>query len=106
MRELVPRVRAMDIEVPEALRPYLGRYAADLGGRELVFEILAQDGALAVRLPDGRVFELLEPNEEGRRLFAQTDQAAVSFDHDGPDPAPRMTFHQAGAAIECAREDE
>ena len=104
LEELEPRLRAMEVEIPETLRPLLGHYTADLGGRSVVFEILFQ-GGLAVRLPDERVFELLEPDADGFRRFALTDQAGVSFDHQGPEPAPGMNFHQAGAIIALKRQE-
>ena len=105
LEELLPRLRAMEVEVPDAHRPFLGRYTTNLGGQDVAFVILVQDGNLAVRLPDGRVFELRAPDEEGLRFFVLTDQAAVSFDTEGPDPAPRMTFHQGGQRIPLVRDE-
>ncbi len=102
-KQLGPHLRKMEIVIPPALQPFLGVYSTDLGGQSLDFEILAQDGRLAVRLPDDRVFDLKEPDAEGKRHFVLTDQAAVSFERQGSGPAQGMVFHQAGTKIPLKR---
>lgn len=103
--ELRDRLRALVVEVPAAYLPYLGRYGANLGGQAVSMEVLFQSGRLALRLPDDRIFELLEPDETGRWVFALTDQASVVFDREGTAPASSLTFQQAGVAFELRRED-
>ena len=102
--EQAARLRAMEIEVPAAYRPFVGRYEARIGGQDVVIEILVQSDRLAAQLPDGRVFELLEPDAEGRWFFALTDQASVSFELDDAGSAASMELHQAGASFRLARE--
>ena len=104
LSELRERLGAMEIEVPAAYRPFVGRYGAQIGGQDVVIEILTQSDHLAVQLPDGRVFELLEPDAEGRWFFALTDQASVSFELDEAGSAARMELHQAGASFQLERE--
>ncbi len=99
------QLRAMEIEIPETCAPYVGGYAAVFQGRDVRFEIFVRDAKLWVRLPDGRDFELLEPDEEGWRYFALTDQASVSFEREGEAPAAKMIFRQPGATIELDREE-
>lgn len=102
--ELRETLRSMKLEIPDAYRPYLGVYVAQLGGQEARFEILVRDGKLWVRLPDGRDFELLDPDEQGRWVFALSDQASVSFQVVGEGPATNMTFAQPGASFDLTRE--
>jgi secernin len=103
--ELRKQLRELQVEVPAALEPYLGTYGAQVNGQAVSIKVLLQGGRLAVRLPDGRIFELLEPDATGRRLFALTDQAAVSFAGEGLGPAPSMQLHQAGTTFELQREN-
>ena len=104
--ELREKLGAMEIEIPEAYVPYVGGYQAEFGGQDVRFEIFVRDAKLFVRLPDGRDFELLEPDEEGWRFFALTDQASVSFEREGAAPATKMIFRQPGATLELARGGE
>ena len=101
--ELRTELREMQVEVPTAHIPYLGRYSTQMGGQTVAIDVLAQSGKLAVRLPDGRVFELLEPDQDGRWVFALTDQAAVSFTRSGTEPPTSMKLHQGGSAFELQR---
>ncbi len=98
--ELRGKLRGAEVEVPDAYRPYVGRYKAKLDGN--VIEILVQSGNLALKLPDERIFELLPENEEGRWVFALTDQAAVSFDREDT-AVIGMHFHQSGMSFELTR---
>jgi len=105
LESLRAELRSMEVVVPEAFRPFVGRYGKNLGGQAVAIEVLVENANLAVRLPDGRLFELLEPNQEGRWVFALTDQAAISFERGDSGPATAMTLHQGGTAIEFERED-
>jgi hypothetical protein len=101
--ELRDELRAAEVVVPEILQPLIGEYRSVLTGN--VMEILTRSDVLAVRLPDGRVFDLLEENAEGRWVFALTDQAAVSFDYDDAGELLGMKFHQVGVTYELERMD-
>ncbi len=102
--KLRKQLRSMVIEIPEAYRPFVARYSAKVGGRSISIEVLVQNAHLTVRLPDGRLFELLEPNQEGRRVFALTNKAAVSFERQGAGKVKSMTLHQAGGDIKLGRQ--
>jgi len=104
LTELREQLRSMEVEVPEAYEPFIGSYGTQMGGQAVAIEVLIQSARLAVRLPDGRIFELLEADPTGRWVFALTDQAAVTFTREGTDPATSMKLHQAGTAFELQRE--
>jgi hypothetical protein len=61
-----------------------------------------QNGRLAVDIPNQRVYELNEPDDEGRRRFRVSDEIAVSFDIDGGN-VTAMRLHQAGYDFEIPR---
>ena len=82
---------------------FVGQYRSPPTGN--VMEILARSDALAVRLPDGRVFDLLDEDAEGRWVFALTDQAAVSFRRDADGAVIGMRFHQGAVTYDLDRVD-
>ena len=104
LTQLVDQMGSMELLVPEAYEPFVGTYGTTMGGQSISMEVLVQNSKLAVNLPDGRIFELLDPDEEGRWVFALTDQASLSFTREGLDPASGMEFHQPGAVIKLKRE--
>ncbi len=66
--------------IPDAFRPYVGRYSANFGPHQgTEFTVLVQGNALAVDIPGQMVFTLNEPDEKGWRSFTLTDLVAVSF---------------------------
>ncbi|MEM7305630.1 MAG: serine hydrolase domain-containing protein [Planctomycetota bacterium] len=88
----------------QSYEPYVGRYVANFGAfDDERIEVLVKDGHLAVDVPGQMVYELREPDDEGKWYFALTDTIALSFDvEDGR--ANVMTFHQSGLDLECPRE--
>ena len=92
--ELRERFAGEEVAVPERYQPYVGTYLATIK-RENV-EVLVQNDHLAVILPGRGVLELKEPDAEGKRYFALTDQAAISFDQDDLGIVVGMHLHQAG----------
>lgn len=103
--ELRDQLRSMQHEVPEAYKPFVGSYAVELGGKAVSIEVLVQNARLAVQLPDGRLFELLDPDKQGRWFFEVSDQAFVSFQREGSACAASMKLDQAGTAFELQRAD-
>jgi len=85
--------------------PYIGEYVANFGQFEDVeFTVLVQNDRLAVDVPGQQVFELKDPDEEGKWYFAISDTIAVSFDRDDEDNVIGMKLHQAGYTFELPRE--
>ena len=92
-------------ETTENYDDYLGRYIANFGlFKDTIFTVLVQNGRLAVDVPGQMVYELKEPDEEGKWYFAVTDQIAVSFDRDEAGDVTGMKMYQAGLTFELPRE--
>ena len=89
----------------EELKPLLGRYVADFAPfNNAPFEVVYRCGKLAVDVPGQLVFELAEPDAEGRRQFVFTDAIAVSFKRDDEGRVVALIVHQSGKAHELPRE--
>ncbi len=85
--------------------PYLGNYIANFGQfHDAVFTVLVQNDRLAVNIPDQQVFELKEPDEEGKWYFAITNEIAVSFERDENGDVIMMKLYQAGMVFDVLRE--
>jgi len=76
---------------------YLGEYITNFGQfQDTVFTVLIQNDRLAVDVPGQQVFELKEPDEEGKWYFAISSDIAISFDRDEADNVIGMKMYQAG----------
>ncbi len=85
--------------------PYLGNYIANFGQfQDTVFTVLVQNDHLAVDIPEQQVFELKEPDEEGKWYFSITNEIAISFERDENDNVIMMKLHQAGMVFDIPRE--
>jgi CubicO group peptidase (beta-lactamase class C family) len=93
-----------EAEVPEELKPYLGTYTA-LSGPLMYkeFEVLVQNGRLAVNLPEQIVVELEPPDDEGKWTFSIDNSIAVSFVQDEAGQVTALKFYQAGEVYEVPR---
>jgi CubicO group peptidase (beta-lactamase class C family) len=89
----------------EDYEPYIGNYIADFGEfKDTVFTVLVQNDRLAIDVPDQQVFELKEPDEEGKWYFVISSDIAVSFERDEDDNVIGMKMYQAGMTFELPRE--
>ncbi len=79
---------------------YVGSFAHFTGQD---FEVLVKEGKLAVDVPGQMVYEVKQPNEQGRRPFALTDTIAISFDRDAQGKVVAMRLHQGGMDFELPR---
>jgi CubicO group peptidase (beta-lactamase class C family) len=89
----------------EDFAPFLGTYIGNFGqfqGAE--FEVLVQNGQLAVDVPGQTVYELAPPDEQGKRQFVITDQVNVKFNRDDRGEVYSFIFYQAGYTFELPRE--
>ena len=59
---------------------------------------------LALDIPDQLVYELKEPDKDGRRQFVLTDKVAVSFKKDDKGKVVAMLLYQAGLTFEMPRD--
>lgn len=103
--ELRVRFKAEVAEVPDQYKPYVGRYIANFGQfRNAAFTVLVQNDRLAVDVPGQRVYELKDPDDEGKWYFALTDEIALSFDQEDDGRVTGMKMYQAGMTLPLPRE--
>jgi hypothetical protein len=93
-----------EIEVPEELEPYLGTYTA-LSGPLMYkqFEVLVQNGRLAVNLPEQIVVALEDPDADGLWRLVLDPSLAVSFVEDEAGQVTALQWHQAGEVFKLPR---
>lgn len=78
--------------VPERYSRYVAKYAVTLTAAE--FEVLVREDHLALRVPDGNVIDLGEPDEKGWWYFLPRRGAAVAFERDAAGRVTAMKLHQ------------
>jgi CubicO group peptidase (beta-lactamase class C family) len=89
----------------EDYEPYLGNYVANFGAfKDEVFTVLVQNGRLAIDVPGQQVYELKEPDAEGKWYFVISDDIAVSFERDEEDAVIAMYMYQSGFTFDLPRE--
>jgi len=94
-----------DGDATEDYEPYVGNYIANFGQFEdTIFTVLVQNDRLAIDVPDQQVFELKEPDEEGKWYFVISSEVAVSFERDENDNVIGMKMYQAGMTFDLPRE--
>ncbi|GAI45185.1 unnamed protein product, partial [marine sediment metagenome] len=71
--------------------------------KDTEFTVLVQNDRLAVDVPGQQIYELKEPDEEGKWYFAISDEVAVSFDRDANDNVIGMKMYQAGYTFELPK---
>jgi len=99
-RELLHRGKPQ-ANVPDELKPYLGTYYANFAHyKNAPFKVVFQNGRLAVDIPDQLIFELKDPDKDGRRAFVISDQVTVAFQKDAAGKAKMGTKLYSDKAIE------
>ena len=99
-----PELGEVNDRAREQYTGYLGSYTANYGPfRNAEFVVTVQNGRLAVDIPNQVVYELEEPDEEGRWRFRISDEIAVSFELDDGGNVTAMMLHQAGYVFEMPR---
>jgi CubicO group peptidase (beta-lactamase class C family) len=94
-----------DTGTAEDYKPYIGKYIANFGQfKDTVFTVLVQNDRLAVDVPGQQVFELKEPDQEGKWYFAISNEIAVSFERDDADNVICMKMYQSGMTFDLPRE--
>jgi len=93
-----------DIEDVRDYEPYIGEYIANFGQfQDTAFTVLIQNDRLAVEVPGQQVFELNEPDQEGKWHFVITDEIAVSFESDKDGSITGMKMYQAGLIFDIPK---
>ena len=99
-----PELKEVNDQVREQYAMYLGSYTANYGPfRNTEFVVTVQNGRLALDVPNQLVFELEEPDEEGKWRFKLTDELAVSFEVDDGGNVTAMKLHEYGYVSELPR---
>jgi len=94
-----------DDGVIEDYEPYIGKYIANFGQfKDEIFTVLVQNDRLAIDVPGQQVFELKEPDEEGKWYFVISNEIAVSFESDENDNVIGMKMYQVGMTFDLPRE--
>jgi hypothetical protein len=97
--------KPIDSGLIEDYEPYIGNYIANFGQfMDEIFTVLVQNDRLAVDVPGQQVFELKEPDEEGKWYFAVSNEIAVSFERDDNDNIIGMKMYQAGMTFDLPKE--
>ena len=90
--------------VPEKYKPYVGKYLANFGPfKDVEYTVCMQNDRLAVDVPGQRIYELKDPDTEGKWYFVLTDQIAVSFDRNNSNHVNGMRLYQAGYTFKLPR---
>ena len=89
----------------EDFEPYLGRYVG-IGPFEGQFlEAVIQNERLAIDVPGQMVFELMEPDDEGKRPFAMAPaQIQATFERNARGEVAELVLFQGGLEMEFPRE--
>jgi CubicO group peptidase (beta-lactamase class C family) len=99
-----PELGEVNDRAREQYASYLGSYTANYGSfRNAEFVVTVQNGRLAVDIPNQVVYELEEPDEEGKWRFRISGEVAVSFELDDGGNVTAMMLHQAGYVFELPR---
>ena len=99
-----PELEELNNQAREQYANYLGSYTANFGPfRNTEFVVTVQNGGLAVDIPNQLVFELEEPDEEGKWRFKLMDEVAVSFELDDGGNVTAMRLHEAGYIFELPK---
>jgi CubicO group peptidase (beta-lactamase class C family) len=99
-----PELEELNNQAREQYASYLGSYTANYGPFvNAEFVVTVQNGRLAVDIPNQIVYELEEPDDEGRWRFRISDEIAVSFELDDLENVTAMMMHQAGYVLEIPR---
>jgi len=99
-----PELEEINENARERYAPYLGTYVANFGPfRNVEFEVTVLNGQLALDIPNQLVFELGEPDSEGKWHFKLVDILAVSFEQDASGTVTKMKLYEAGEVFELPR---
>ncbi len=85
--------------------PYLGTFIADYAHFDEVEFTVQVNGAgkLAIDIPGQTLFELRDPDADGRWVFALTDTIVLNFERDEDGAVQSLKLAQGGATFECPR---
>jgi CubicO group peptidase (beta-lactamase class C family) len=92
-------------EAPDELKPLINTYYANFAGfKNTPFQVKFLCGKLALDIPGDLIYELKEPDNEGRWRFALNDAAAVSFQRNSDGEVISMVLHKSENSFELHRD--
>jgi CubicO group peptidase (beta-lactamase class C family) len=92
-------------KVPDEVKPLIGTYYANFGPfKNTPFRVVFRCGKLALDIPSELVYELREPDKEGRWQVASGDSTAVSFKKDGEGKVVALLLHKTKTTYELPRD--
>jgi len=89
-----------EVDYDELVGTYVANFATFRGEE---FEVRRTEAGLALHIPSQQTFELKQPDEQGRWVFALTDSIAVTFERDAADRLVGLIVHQSGFRFEVPR---
>jgi CubicO group peptidase (beta-lactamase class C family) len=99
-----PELVEVNSKAREEYSQYLGSYTANFGPfRNAEFVVLVQNGALALDVPNQLIFELNEPDDEGKWRFKLMDQLSISFERDDEGNVTRLMLYEGEYTYELVR---
>ncbi len=97
--------REVVAEAPASLRPYLGTYYANFGPfKDAPFQVVFRCGKLGLDIPNELIYEMMEPDKDGRWKLAMNNAAAISFRKNPDGNVIALTLHKPKASYELLRE--
>lgn len=97
-------LKEINAEALKKYHSYLGTYTADFGVfQNAEFTVTVQNGRLAIDIPDQFIFELEEPDMEGKWFFKMFEDVAVSFEYTLKGNVTMMKLHQYGYTFELPK---
>lgn len=97
--------REVAADAPASLRPYLGTYYANFGSfKDAPFQIVFRCGKLGLDIPNELIYELEEPEKDGKWKLAMNRAASISFRTDAEGKITALTLHKPKASFELSRE--
>lgn len=92
-------------QVPVEMQPLLGTYYATIGRLKAApFRIVYRCGKLALDIPSELVYELMEPDAEGRWKLVANQTNAITFKKDDAGKVLSMVLHKPQQSFEMPRE--
>ncbi len=93
------------VQVSEEMKPLIGTYYANFGRfKNAPFQVVLRSGKLALDIPQKLVFELKNPDKDGRWPFALVKANAVSFKKNSEGKVVALILHESGKSYELPRD--
>ena len=90
--------------LPDEWKSNLGIYYANFAHyKNAAFKVVAQNGQLALDIPDQLIFDLHVPDQNGRWTFKMNNKVSVGFKKDQAGKVVSMNLKQGGKSFDLSR---